>query len=91
MEDNKKGVFVVISGLSGSGKNFFQDIILESSDAFQRVPKYTTRGRRCGEETSVDQFNVDNNIIQSCTWKYIMNGNSYGIKAEDVKRIIQTR
>ena len=42
--ETKKGIFVVISGLSGTGKNFFQDIILESAEQFQRVPKYVSIG-----------------------------------------------
>ncbi len=89
--ETKKGIFVVISGLSGTGKNFFQDIILESAEQFQRVPKYTTRSKRLGEENSIDLFDVDYNEVKSCTWSYSINNNSYGIKAEDVKKIIKAR
>jgi len=89
--ETKKRIFVVISGLSGTGKNFFQDIILESAEQFQRIPKYTTRSQRIGEENSIDLFGVDSNNVESCTWSYSINNNSYGIKAEDVKKIIEAR
>lgn len=87
----KKGILIIISGLSGTGKSYFQNIILESSEDCKGVPKYTTRDMRSVEDTSIDFFNVDTEKIKSCTWNYSMNGNEYGIMIDDIKRIIETR
>ncbi len=85
------GIFIVISGLSGTGKNFFQDTILESSNEYERIPKYTTRSKRGEEDSSIDFFEVDQSSIEKCRWHYGMNGHSYGIKDEDVKKILRKR
>ena len=87
----QKGVFVILSGNSGTGKNFIQDCVLESDPSFIRVPKYISRNAREGEETSVDKFNTSPDFIQQCTWSYSRNGNMYGMIDSEVKGIIERR
>lgn len=36
---SQKGILIVISGLSGTRKSYFQNIILESSEYCKGVPK----------------------------------------------------
>ena len=87
----QKGVFVILSGNSGTGKNFLQDCIVEAIPSFIRVPKYISRDAREGEDTSVDKFSISPDLIQQCTWSYSRNGNVYGIDASDLKEIIERR
>lgn len=89
--NSKNGILIIISGLSGTGKSYFQNIILEDLENCKGVPKYTTRNRRVDDEESIDFFDVDEEKIKSCTWKYSMNGNKYGIMIDDIKRIIEAR
>lgn len=85
----QKGVFVILSGNSGTGKNFFQDIILKSNSIFKQVPKFISRDAREGEDTSVDRFGVDKSVIEKgCTWTYSRSGNAYGFNETDVLDII---
>lgn len=89
--ESKKGTLIIISGLSGTGKSYFQDIILGALENCKGVPKYTTRNRRVDDDKSIDFFGVDEEKIKSCTWKYSMNGNKYGIMIDDIKRILEAR
>jgi guanylate kinase len=51
---------IVFCGISGSGKSFMQDILLEH-DNFFSVISHTTRSIRVGEKDSVDYYYVSNN------------------------------
>ena len=56
--NNKKGVFIVISGPSGVGKNTVADILIERGYAIYSV-SMTTRKRRDKEVDGKDYFFVD--------------------------------
>ena len=58
MNNNKKGVFVILSGPSGVGKNTIADILIERGYGIYSV-SMTTRGKREKEVDGKDYFFVD--------------------------------
>ena len=58
MNNNKKGVFVILSGPSGVGKNTIADILIERGYGIYSV-SMTTRGMREKEIDGKDYFFVD--------------------------------
>lgn len=58
MNNNKKGVFVILSGPSGVGKNTIADILIERGYGIYSV-SMTTRKRRDKEVDGKDYFFVD--------------------------------
>lgn len=58
MNNNKKGVFVILSGPSGVGKNTVADILIERGYGIYSV-SMTTRKRRDKEVDGKDYFFVD--------------------------------
>ena len=83
MNNNKKGVFVILSGPSGVGKNTIADILIERGYGIYSV-SMTTRKRRDKEEDGKDYFYVDtkeceDNIEKSNFLEYAKyNDNYYG-------------
>jgi len=55
MLNNKAGVVVVLSGLSGSGKSHLTNILVENG-GFLHVPSITTRPPRAGEQHGFDRI-----------------------------------
>lgn len=60
--DKKKGIFIVISGPSGVGKNTIADILIDKGYGIYSV-SMTTRERRCNEVEGRDYFFVSNEIF----------------------------
>lgn len=78
---NKKGVFVVISGPSGVGKNTVADVLINKGYGIYSV-SVTTRGIREGEVEGKDYFFVskeefDRNVEEDNFLEYAQYGNNY--------------
>ena len=82
MDSNKKkGVFVVISGPSGVGKNTVADVLIDKGYGIYSV-SMTTRGMRDGEVEGRDYFFVsreefDRNIEEDNFIEYAQYGDNY--------------
>ena len=82
MDSNKKkGVFVVISGPSGVGKNTVTDVLIDKGYGIYSV-SMTTRGMRDGEVEGRDYFFVsreefDRNIEEDNFIEYAQYGDNY--------------
>ncbi len=59
MQDNKKGLLLVISGPSGSGKGTLIKRLLELDDSFIYSVSATTRAPRVGERHGVNYYFID--------------------------------
>ena len=78
---NKKGVFVVISGPSGVGKNTVADVLINKGYGIYSV-SVTTRGIREGEVEGKDYLFVskeefDRNVEEDNFLEYAQYGNNY--------------
>ena len=81
----QKGILVILSGNSGTGKTFLQDLILQSNNTFIQIPKYISRDAREGEKDTADKFGVNEAVIkEECTWVYKQHGNLYGFNEADI-------
>lgn len=82
-----KGYLFIISGPSGSGKTSLIKEICQVSEENIIAPKYSTRKRRQGFD---DIISVDNIEVGPYDIVYALNGRRYGIKAEDINKIINS-
>lgn len=91
---DNQGVFVILSGVSGTGKSYLQNLIIKSNNNFKAVNKYYSRPVRNDDNntttTNTNTYNVPSETIKKiCTWSYKRNGSTYGITESDVISIIR--
>jgi guanylate kinase len=84
---------IVIAGASGAGKSFLLQQMSEIDARIVPVKKLSTRSPRPYEDTpgqTVDLiFDCTSEQIRSCKYTYRYEGNSYGIRKEDIDRVIK--
>ena len=84
MENKENKIYVVLMcGSSGSGKSYITKKLIENySEEFKKIPQYTTRDRRDGEDPYEYYFvNKKHYKINLCIWQKIFQKgiNSYFI------------
>ena len=90
-----KGMLVVLSGPSGSGKDTVLDKLRESNFSFDKTISATTRDMRDGEKDGVDYYFIDKNTFEERIkndefLEYtIYNDNYYGTPKSEVERLIE--
>ena len=94
MDLKGKGMLVVLSGPSGSGKDTVLEKLKESAFSFDKTISATTRAMRDGEKDGVDYYFIDKNTFeqriknQEFLEYTIYNDNYYGTPKSEVERHI---
>ena len=94
MDLKGKGMLVVLSGPSGSGKDTILGKLKESTFTFDKTISATTRAMRDGEEDGVDYFFIDKatfekKIANGEFLEYtVYSGNYYGTLKTEVERLV---
>lgn len=94
MDLKGKGMLVVLSGPSGSGKDTVLDVLKESDFSFDKTISATTRDMRDGEKDGVDYYFIDKNTFeeriknQEFLEYTIYNDNYYGTPKSEVERLV---
>ena len=94
MDLKGKGMLVVLSGPSGSGKDTILGKLKESTFSFDKTISATTRDMRDGEKDGVDYYFIDKNTFEEKIkneefLEYtIYSGNYYGTPKSEVERHI---
>ena len=89
-----KGMLVVLSGPSGSGKDTVLEKLKESDFSFDKTISATTRAMRDGEKDGVDYYFIDKNTFeekiknQEFLEYTVYNDNYYGTPRSEVERHI---
>lgn len=89
-----KGMLVVLSGPSGSGKDTVLEKLKESDFSFDKTISATTRAMRDGEKDGVDYYFIDKNTFeekienQEFLEYTVYNDNYYGTPKSEVERHI---
>ena len=89
-----KGMLVVLSGPSGSGKDTVLEKLKESDFSFDKTISATTRDMRDGEKDGVDYYFIDKNTFeekiknQEFLEYTVYNDNYYGTPKSEVERHI---
>ena len=94
MDLKGKGMLVVLSGPSGSGKDTVLEVLKESDFSFDKTISATTRDMRDGEKDGVDYYFIDKNTFeeriknQEFLEYTIYNDNYYGTPKSEVERLV---
>jgi len=84
---------IIIAGASGAGKSFLLQQMSEIDGSIVPVKKLSTRSPRTYEtepEAAVDLiFDCTLDQIRDCRYTYRYEGNSYGIRKEDIDKVLQ--
>lgn len=94
MDLKGKGMLVVLSGPSGSGKDTILGKLKESTFTFDKTISATTRAIRDGEKDGVDYFFIDKatfekKIANGEFLEYtVYSGNYYGTLKSEVERLV---
>ena len=94
MDLKGKGMLVVLSGPSGSGKDTVLEKLKESDFSFDKTVSATTRDMRDGEKNGVDYYFIDKNTFEEKIsnnefLEYtVYNDNYYGTPKSEVEKHI---
>ena len=84
MDLKGKGMLVVLSGPSGSGKDTVLEKLKESDFSFDKTISATTRDMRDGEKDGVDYYFIDKNTFEEKikNQEFLISGNANYRKAK---------
>lgn len=85
---------IIVAGASGAGKSFLLNNLNRFVSEIMPIKKLTTRNARVSEppNESLDLiFSCSDQEIQNCDYTYHYCGHNYGIKKEDINRILSQR
>ena len=94
MDLKGKGMLVVLSGPSGSGKDTVLDKLKKTDFSFDKTISATTRDVRDGERDGVDYYFIDKNTFeeriknQEFLEYTVYNDNYYGTPKSEVERLV---
>lgn len=94
MDLKGKGMFVVLSGPSGAGKDTILDKLKESTFTFDKTISATTRAMREGEKDGVDYYFIDKTTFEKKIENgefveyTVYSGNYYGTLKTEVERLV---
>ena len=94
MECEEKGILLVLSGPSGSGKNTVLDGLMEKDQAVRQTVSATTRSPRPGEKDGVEYYFIsreafDKRIENGEFLEYVRYGNNYyGTLRAEIDRLL---
>lgn len=89
-----KGMFVVLSGPSGAGKDTILDNLKKSTFTFDKTISATTRAMREGEKDGVDYYFIDKTTFEKKIENgefveyTVYSGNYYGTLKTEVERLV---
>lgn len=91
----QKGQIITLSGMSGVGKSYFINHLLENSNDFEKLRAVTTRKPRKDEVDGVDKYFITRDEFQSqnengqlCVVNEVF-GNMYGYYKKDIEKVNQ--
>src|SRR5512145_741039 len=96
MDENRKGILIVVSGPSGAGKSTLIERFLREDDKSTFSVSYTTREKRAHETNGKDYCFVDKETFEEMVrkdgfleWESV-HGYLYGTPKEEVLEILKT-